>query len=110
MLGQRRIAMARRRQSSALFPLTAQMIVMFLLWAVFRVPVSPAQGKTGVSSLNEEGEESGEEILAREQFFYTRRAGGPGKVLPEDAFARAVEEKRLLEQALRNSNTPLPPG
>lgn len=55
-------------------------------------------------------EESGDEILAREQFFYERRAGGPGKVLPEDAFAKAVEEKRQMELSLRNSGTALPTG
>ena len=100
--------MSHRVHFAAMLSLFAQTIFAFLVWIIFLPAGSPAQGRT--SDPDEEGQESGEEILARERFFYVRRAGGPGKVLPEDAFARAVREKRVLEQALKGSNTPLPLG
>ncbi len=48
---------------------------------------------------NREQDESGEEILAREQFFATRRAGGPGKHIPEDAYAKAVAEMQKTSKS-----------
>ncbi len=41
-------------------------------------------------------EESGEEILARERYLYEHRAGGPGKTIPIDAYARAVQQHLAL--------------
>jgi photosystem II stability/assembly factor-like uncharacterized protein len=40
--------------------------------------------------------ETGEEILAREQFILMRRAGGPGKILPQDAYSNAIKQKNNL--------------
>jgi photosystem II stability/assembly factor-like uncharacterized protein len=42
--------------------------------------------------------ESSEEILAREQFFLMRRAGGEGKVLPLNAYEDALHQKSLLQR------------
>ncbi len=58
----------------------------------------------------EDGEESGEEILARERYFYERRAGGPGMTVPEDAYARSVAERDRLVESLKGSNTALAGG
>ncbi|MEK7248831.1 MAG: hypothetical protein AAB209_00270, partial [Bacteroidota bacterium] len=41
-------------------------------------------------------EESGEEVLARERYLYEHRAGGPGKTIPIDAYARAVQQHLAL--------------
>src|SRR5437867_8060286 len=48
-------------------------------------------------------EESGESILAREKFFYTRRAGGPGKTIPENAYQEALAEHARLVKSQRGS-------
>lgn len=45
----------------------------------------------------EDGEnESGESIMQREQFIYTRRAGGPGKLLPKNAYEKAFSQKQRM--------------
>jgi photosystem II stability/assembly factor-like uncharacterized protein len=51
--------------------------------------------------------ESSEEILAREQFILTRRAGGPGFVLPQDAYSIALSQKSIMlkDMDLRMSST-----
>ena len=45
-----------------------------------------------------EEDESGEEILAREQFIIMRRAGGPGKVLSPNAYTDALSQKEKMIQ------------
>jgi photosystem II stability/assembly factor-like uncharacterized protein len=45
-----------------------------------------------------ENQETGEEILQREQFIYERRAGGPGKIIPPGAYQRALYQKSLLPE------------
>ena len=50
--------------------------------------------------------ESGEEILAREQFILMRRAGGPDKVLPPDAYADALIQKSKMPEDRNNPNSP----
>ncbi len=54
---------------------------------------------------NEENESS-ESILQREQFILERRAGGPGKILPQDAFAKAVIEKQGIPEDKNSLNSP----
>lgn len=54
-------------------------------------------------SQDEGGNETGESILQREQFIYERRAGGPGKKIPRDAYEKALEQKKLIPED-RNSN------
>lgn len=65
--------------------------------------VITASGQTSNSPLKPEAdqEESGESILAREKFFYTRRAGGAGKVIPDDAYAQAVAQHKRLDKRQR---------
>lgn len=43
-----------------------------------------------------EENETGESIMQREQFIYVRRAGGPGKKLPPNAYELALREKESL--------------
>lgn len=50
------------------------------------------------SQNNDEENESGESILQREQFISERRAGGPGKTLPADAYEKAVKQKMLITE------------
>jgi photosystem II stability/assembly factor-like uncharacterized protein len=50
--------------------------------------------------------ESSEEILAREQFIYTRRAGGPDKVLPPEAYANALIQKSQMTEDRNIPNSP----
>jgi photosystem II stability/assembly factor-like uncharacterized protein len=50
--------------------------------------------------------ESGEEIMAREQFIYMRRAGGPGMVIPVDAYTNALVQKSLLPEDRLLPNSP----
>jgi photosystem II stability/assembly factor-like uncharacterized protein len=45
-----------------------------------------------------EENESPESILARQDFIHTRRAGGPGMVLPVDAFEKAAYQKSLMPE------------
>lgn len=54
-----------------------------------------------------ENTESSEEIFAREQFIYERRAGGPGKIIPEDVYPNAIMQKMLLpkDRSMPNSIT-----
>ncbi|MBX2992942.1 MAG: T9SS type A sorting domain-containing protein [Bacteroidetes bacterium] len=57
----------------------------------------------------EEGEdETGEEILAREQYYIEHRAGGPGRIVPFDAYANAVRQHLAMprdEDFLVNPST-----
>lgn len=46
----------------------------------------------------EENGESSETIFERERFIYERRAGGPGKKLPKDAFTKALIQKNLIQK------------
>lgn len=46
-------------------------------------------------------DESGEELIAREMFFNTRRAGGPGKPIPAGAYEAAVQQ---LQQTQKDRN------
>lgn len=39
---------------------------------------------------------SSEDLLARELYIYTRRAGGPGMVIPENAYSNAIHQMSLL--------------
>ena len=57
-------------------------------------------------------EDESEEILKREQYFHDRRAGGPGKLIPEDAYARSMRQKEMLragKSAHRSVMSSLPP-
>jgi photosystem II stability/assembly factor-like uncharacterized protein len=53
-----------------------------------------------------EESESSEEILAREAFILTRRAGGEGKILPPNAYATALLQKSGLVQDRDLPNSP----
>jgi len=54
---------------------------------------------------DEEGETS-ETILQREFYITDRRAGGPGQVLPFDAFAKAVQQKKMMTRDRMDINSP----
>ncbi|MBI3766548.1 MAG: hypothetical protein HY277_08630, partial [Ignavibacteriales bacterium] len=60
------------------------------------ITASIGQQQTQAPAVRGGEEESGDEILARERFFYTRRAGGPGKTIPDDAYAKAVAQAMPL--------------
>ncbi len=72
---------------------------IYLLFAVSIAGLIPgntfktiyAQDNTGIFE-----NETSEEILAREQFILMRRAGGPGRVLPSNAYANAILQKSLM--------------
>ncbi len=53
-----------------------------------------------------EENETGEEILAREQFISMRRAGGPDKVLPPNAYADALIQKSKMIEDRNVINSP----
>ncbi len=57
-------------------------------------------------NLENEENESSESIAEREEFIYTRRAGGPEKILPKNAFEKAVKEKLKLLKDSDNRNSP----
>lgn len=44
-----------------------------------------------------DSEESGEDIVGRELFMHMRRAGGPGRSIPENAYANAVVDRLRLD-------------
>lgn len=46
-----------------------------------------------------EDEESGETIIARDKFFFVRRAGGPDKLIPDDAYEQAVAQHTAFTKA-----------
>src|SRR6185436_2809741 len=48
-------------------------------------------------------EETGESILEREKFYYMRRAGGPGKTIPEGAYERAAAQHQALVKQRKES-------
>lgn len=54
------------------------------LFALVLSPLIPA------FALAQEGEESPEEIMARQEYMMNLRAGGPGRTFPPDAYAQAV--------------------
>lgn len=54
--------------------------------------------ETGFAQNNENENESGESILQREEFKLIKRSGGPGKVLPADAYEKAVTQMRNIPQ------------
>ena len=43
-----------------------------------------------------EENENGEEIMAREEFILMKRAGGPGMVMPQDAYSNAILQKNKM--------------
>ncbi|CAN5642521.1 hypothetical protein BH10BAC5_BH10BAC5_28940 [soil metagenome] len=55
---------------------------------------------------NDEEGETSETILQREQFIYERRAGGPGKIIPSDAYHNAIEQMKRVPRAADLSNSP----
>lgn len=55
------------------------------------------------AEIDSEENETSESIMQREQFIYTRRAGGPGKVLPKNAYEKAVIEKNKILRDADNS-------
>lgn len=59
-------------------------------------PCAFGQTSSATRSQQPDDEETGESILARERYFYTRRAGGPGKVIPEDAQQQALTQHAQL--------------
>ena len=62
---------------------------VFAILAMFLLALAP------FSARGQEGE-SPEEIIAREQYMMALRAGGPGKTLPPDAYARMVAQHVLV--------------
>jgi photosystem II stability/assembly factor-like uncharacterized protein len=66
----------------------------------------PVSAQWGNPFPREGAEESGEEILAREQYYYEHRAGGPGRIIPFDAYARAVEQHLVMQRDQDMSNSP----
>jgi photosystem II stability/assembly factor-like uncharacterized protein len=66
-------------------------LLLCLAW-----PGASALAQNAVDA-EEHEEESGEEIMAREQFYYMRRAGGPGKVIPRSGYTSAIEDVSRLE-------------
>lgn len=63
-------------------------VLLIIFCAIFIASISPAQ----------EENETSESILEREEFILERRAGGPGKVLPIDAYSNAVIEKQNIPE------------
>ena len=57
-------------------------------------------------SQDEQENESSESILEREKFILERRAGGPGKVLPKDAYEKAVIERQRIPEDRNMPNSP----
>ena len=48
---------------------------------------------------------SPEDLIARENYIYTRRAGGPGMVIPQDVLSKALQQKALLPEDKNISNS-----
>jgi photosystem II stability/assembly factor-like uncharacterized protein len=49
--------------------------------------------------------ESGEEILERESFYNMRRAGGPGKLIPDGSYENAMAQSRRMEKDKNTLNS-----
>ncbi len=60
----------------------------------------------GYAQESEDEGESGEEIIARELFLNMRRAGGPERSIPQDAYANAVRERHRLEHTIDLTSNP----
>ncbi len=65
---------------------------LVLSTAIFFNPDISAQDNSAPKIL------SPDDLIARENYIYTRRAGGPGMVIPEDAYANAVNQMLLLPE------------
>ncbi|RPI13086.1 MAG: T9SS C-terminal target domain-containing protein [Ignavibacteriae bacterium] len=76
--------------------------LLFLLFTQERIAISQEMDESEVES-----GESPESIIARDQYFATRRAGGPGMVLPVDAYDKAIYQRSLLpkDENILNSIT-----
>ncbi len=61
------------------------------LFILFLAPTTFLLGQASDS------EESGEDIIGRELFMHMRRAGGPGRSIPENVYANAVVERQHLD-------------
>jgi photosystem II stability/assembly factor-like uncharacterized protein len=81
--------------------LTKTCVIFASFITILSISPSLAQEDFGISPFMEG--ESGEEIMAREQFVYMRRAGGPGLVIPENAYPNALIQKSLMP---RDGNDP----
>jgi hypothetical protein len=69
---------------------TATLSVPVILAMVLLSPAPPA------ARAQEEQGETPEEIIARQQYMMTMRAGGPGLTIPPDAYARSVAQHLLV--------------
>ena len=74
--------------------------VLFAIFLSFTLVSGYAQDS------EDEDAESGEEIIARELFLNMRRAGGPERSIPQDAYANAVRERRRLEHTINLTLSP----
>ncbi|MFI5251924.1 MAG: choice-of-anchor D domain-containing protein [Bacteroidota bacterium] len=71
-----------------------QLAACILLFSGLTVRQAMGQVNVPSSSGTISSEESGDEIMDREMFFHLRRAGGPGKTIPEGAYEAASQQAR----------------
>lgn len=73
-------------------------LLLLILFTVLQV--------TGLFAQFDEGEnETSETIKQREEYIYTRRAGGPGKIIPKFAHSNAVKQKMAMINDEDNSGS-----
>jgi photosystem II stability/assembly factor-like uncharacterized protein len=94
-----RVEMSLCRNSAVLYRLVFMLSLIF----VFSLPGALLAQKHEP----EEQDESGDEILAREDFLHQRRAGGPDRMIPAGAYAAAVAQhlKTTRDKDLIRSTT-----
>lgn len=90
-----------------IFFISLAMTLLFVAGAASarKTPTNPKPQKAAVNARRDPDarpggvEDEREEILARERYIYTRRAGGPDKQLPPDAYAKAIQQAMQLDRS-----------
>lgn len=75
------------RRFSGSYPRALRMLIGCLLLSVIQ------------QCLLSQTESSGEDVVGRIRYLYEKRAGGPGRRIPPDAYANVVRERGRLERA-----------
>jgi photosystem II stability/assembly factor-like uncharacterized protein len=93
------------KETSTINQKHVRLIFNLLLVSSMFYGVTFATAQTLVNNYNDRVLSS-EDLISRELYIYTRRAGGPGMVIQQDAYSKAVYQRSLLPQDKNIQSSP----